>query len=129
MSSREIEIARRILENAGYKISRPVKESTSYENYTEDQFEETLDNIEGRVGEISSELRDIPYDDRGELLAELEDLSAELYAMDEYLSDALYDKKESILDTIRTTKDTEYEGPHIPYDPYKERGLSPSDFH
>lgn len=126
---REFRLAKKILENAGYSVIKSMHDSVNYEQYSEDQLEDAIYNIEGRVEEITRELRDTYYDNRDDLLDELDSLSSELSSMEEYLSDELYHKSEEIMDIIRRAEDTDYDGPPVHRDPYRERGLNPADFH
>lgn len=127
--NREIRLAKKILESAGYKVVKATMESIDYEAYSEKQFSETLDNIAGRLEEIISELRDTYYDNRDDLIDELDSMTSELYAMDDYLPEDLYARSEELKDNIRRAEDTEYEGPTVYRDPYRDRGLNPSDFY
>lgn len=101
----------------------------SYENYTESQLDKELDNIEDEIDDIVSIMRDTHYDNREELMDELEGLRSKLFAMEDYLSDEQYKKYDDLLTEIGKAEDTEYEGPVVHRDPYKERGLNSADFY
>lgn len=119
----------KVNEHEHLRESVVAKLKESYENYTESQLDDELDNIEYDIDNIKSEMEDTYYDDRDDLLDKLDDLRSKLSAMEEYLTDEQYEKSEDLRTEIGNAEDTEYTGSTVHRDPYAERGLSRSDFY
>lgn len=111
------------------KESKVNKLRQQYEDYTEDQLEEELTEIEYAVDNIQNEISKRYYDEREDLIEDLEDLEVRLHAMESYLDEYQIEVYEEILSDIRKAKEAEYEGPEVRRDPYKERGLNRADFY
>ena len=128
---------KRILESVITKVNEQehLREHTikklkeSYENYTSSQIDNELDKIEEAIEDIIEEMRYLYYDERDDQLDELDDLRSKLYAIQDYANDEQYDRSEELLTAVmKAEEDTDYEGPEVHRDPYKERGLKQSDF-
>ena len=119
----------KVNEHEHLRESVVAKLKESYENYTESQLDDELDNIEYDIDNIKSEMEDTYYDDRDDLLDKLDDLRSKLSAMEEYLTDEQYEKSEDLRTEIGNAEGTEYTGSKVHRDPYAERGISRSDFY
>lgn len=131
-SDEEKKILESALHNIKIKENRKIQASRlkeSYENYSSVQLDKEMDEIEYELDSIISSLKDTPYDNRDELLADLEDQRIKLTAIEDYLSDDQYKRYEELMDTADRAEDTEYEGPIKRRDPYEERGLNRADFY
>lgn len=104
------------------------KLSVAYENYTEEQLEQELYEIAEQINDIASVLPDIYYDDRDEYIDMLEGIVYKLDAMEEYLSEDLYELAQELRYKAGKAEETEYQGPYVARDPYKEIGMSRWDF-
>lgn len=101
---------------------------SEYEQYSESQIEDELDEIEDKISEIAEALEDTTYDERDDLLDAVEDLRYKLVAMEDYVSDRQYKRWEEIMDKVHSADRIEYRGYVSDKDPYAERGLRRSEF-
>ena len=124
-------VINKVNEQEHLRESRVLKLKESYENYTESQLDDEMDDIEYDIIGIVSELKETDYDDdyHDELTDKLDNLRSKIFAMEDYLTDEQYKKADSLLDKISSAEETEYEGPIKYRDPYLERGLRRSDFY
>lgn len=128
---------KQVLESVLTKVNEQVqlRESTirdyssKYELYSEEQIGEELDDIEQSVEELVDEMKEVPYDDRDDILDNLEELQTKLSAIEDYITEEQEKKFNELFDMIFDAKYTEYEGETVPSDPYAERGLRQSDFY
>lgn len=131
-SDEEKKILESALHNIKVREDRKMRASRlkeSYENYTEDQLDDEMDDIDEELDDIIDSLKDTRYEERSDLLDELEEKKIKLMAFEEYLTDEQYKRYEELMDKANKAEDTEYEGPSYQVDPYAERGLNRSDFY
>lgn len=120
-------VINKVNEHESIRESVVARLKESYENYTEVQLANELDDIEDEIVDIRRQMVDTPYGDREDLMDQLDDIRSKLYAMEEYLTDEQYKKSEDLLSAVSKAEDVEYDGP-VRSNPYAEIGMSPSDF-
>lgn len=105
-----------ILKNALHRLDLKynIKESKGidpdYSDYTEEQLDKVLEDIEEKVDLIIDDLKYTPYDDRDDMLDDLHDLDRHLIMnVEEWLvSDEQYDKYKEIRDRISRADNISY---------------------
>lgn len=127
----EKEVLNSLLGKIEMRESKKMKLKESYMEYTEDQIDDLLSEIEEEIHDIEREIKDTHYDDRDELLSQSEDLLDKIYVV-QGIDNATDEQVEAAGDLqyrLMNLSDLPYEGDKVhTRDPYKEVGMSRSDF-
>lgn len=119
---------KKVLESVISKINEQEnKLRESYGEYTEEQIDSELENIEYEIEEIDSSLEDSDYD-YDEVMDRLEELRDKVNALEEYIPDDQVDRFNEIYSSITSLKKEVETRSGGSSDPYADRGLKRSDF-
>lgn len=108
------------------KVSTYKQLKDKYEQYTDEQIEDELYDLEEELNELIEEIA-VAYD-REELLDKVEDIKEKLLVLEDYVPDHLVDKREELSTIANNADETQYEGPAVRHDPWNGSGMSQSDF-